>query len=159
MADQTEISDIIAQAWTGVDKSESGLSSSVTASDTMIRAMTDAVAAGILSALPVVPGGLPLKGWLHAASGRTVDASSGLEFERLNTSLGWGIAAPASLGAQVLVVFTSVSIRISSTATIPLPARAMATRSTPGKLVVLSSDLISGNTDFTACTQTAALAF
>lgn len=157
MADQTEISDIIAQAWTAVDKSESGLSGSVTASDTMIRAMTDAVAAGIQSALPVVPGGLPLKGWLHAASGRTVDASSGLEFER--RIQGWGIAAPASIGAQVLVVFTSVSMRISSTATIPLPARAMATRSAPGKLIVLSSDLISGNTDFTACTQTAALAF
>ncbi len=159
MSAQSDISDVIAEAWTATSPSESGLARDITASDTMIRALTDAIAAGVVSAMPVVPGGLPLKGWLYALTGRTVTASSGLDIDQVSARAGYGVVAPASLGARVLVVFTSGPQRISSSLTIFLPFRSMTTSSTPAELIVLSSDLISGNTGFTGCAQTVALAF
>lgn len=52
MADEkeTKVSDIIAGAWTAAEGS--GLSDGIDASNRMIRAMTDAVAKGVVSALP-----------------------------------------------------------------------------------------------------------
>lgn len=159
MSAQSDVSDLIASAWTAAPKSASGLADGVGADNTMIRAMTDAIAGGIVSALPTVPSGLPLKGWLYAATGRTVTAASGLDFVLVSARDGHAVVAPASLGARVLVVFTSGGQRVSSSVTIPVPYRAMATSSTPGELLILSSDLISGNTGFTTCAQTLALAF
>ena len=156
MSTQSDISGVIAEAWTAAPRADSGLARDITASNSMIRSMTDAIAAGILSALSPVPTGLPLKGWLYAESGRTITVSSGLSFELVSPLVGdlrtgWCIRAPASLGASVLVVWANnrtVSVRRINAYT------------TPGTREIYSKELESdSNGAFTGFTDTLALAF